>query len=102
MKKFPSLEKFYTHAVTDVTDKYQVQWGESSPAKHGGAYFSAVVGPRILAITGEAIEKPHALHNSLGIHLAVLVQGDQEQLYFIISLGQALKNTKMAKPNHFC
>ena len=24
MKKFPSLEKFYTHAVTDVTDKYQV------------------------------------------------------------------------------
>ena len=47
-----------------------VQWGESSPAKHGGAYFSAVVGPRILAITGEAIEKPYALHNSLGIHLA--------------------------------
>ena len=24
MKKFLSLEKFYTHAVTDVTDKYQV------------------------------------------------------------------------------
>ena len=47
-----------------------IQWGDSSPAKHGGAYFSAVVGPRILAITGEAIEKPYALHNSLGIHLA--------------------------------
>ena len=24
MIKFPSLEKFYTHVVTDVTDKYQV------------------------------------------------------------------------------
>ena len=24
MKKILSLEKFYTHAVTDVTDKYQV------------------------------------------------------------------------------
>ena len=24
MKKFPSLKIFYTHAVTDVTDKYQV------------------------------------------------------------------------------
>ena len=47
-----------------------VQWGESSPAKHGGAYFSAVVWPKILAITEKAIEKPHALHNSLRIHLA--------------------------------
>ena len=24
MKKFPSLEFFYTHAVTGVTDKYEV------------------------------------------------------------------------------
>ena len=24
MEKFPSLENFYTHAVTDVTDNYQV------------------------------------------------------------------------------
>ena len=24
VKKFPSLEIFYTHAVTDVTDKYEV------------------------------------------------------------------------------
>ena len=48
----------------------KVQCGESSPAKHGAAYFSAVVWPRILAITGEAFEKPHALHKSLGIHLA--------------------------------
>ena len=24
MEKFPSLEKFYTHAVTGVTDNYQV------------------------------------------------------------------------------
>ena len=52
------------------SESQKVQWGDSSPAKHGGAYFSAVVGPRILAITGEAIEKPYALHNSLGIHLA--------------------------------
>ena len=44
---------------------YKIQWGESSPAKHGGAYFSAVVWPKILAITEKAIEKPHALHNSL-------------------------------------
>ena len=51
-------------------ESHKVQWGESSPAKHGEAYFSAVVWPRILAITGEAIEKPYALHNSLGIHLA--------------------------------
>ena len=47
-----------------------LQWGESSPAKHGEAYFSAVVWPRILAITGGGFEKPHALHNSLEIHLA--------------------------------
>ena len=47
-----------------------LQWGESSPAKHGEAYFSAVVWPRILAITGGGFEKPHALHKSLGIHLA--------------------------------
>ena len=47
-----------------------VQCGESSPAKHGEAYFSAVVWPRILAITGGGFEKPHALHNSLEIHLA--------------------------------
>lgn len=24
MEKFPSLPNFYTHAMTDVTDKYQV------------------------------------------------------------------------------
>ena len=24
MEKFPSLQNFYTHAVTDVTDNYQV------------------------------------------------------------------------------
>ena len=47
-----------------------LQWGESSPAKHGGAYFSAVVWPKILAITEKAKEKSHALHNSLRIHLA--------------------------------
>ena len=28
MEKFPSLQKFYTHAVTDVTDNYQVCQGE--------------------------------------------------------------------------
>ena len=50
--------------------QHLLQWGESSPAKHGGAYFSAVVWPKILAITEKAIEKPHALHNSLRIHLA--------------------------------
>ena len=26
MEKFPSLENFYTHAVTGVTDNYQVCW----------------------------------------------------------------------------
>ena len=57
-------------SVETMSNLQNIQWGESSPAKHGGAYFSAVVGPRILAITGEAIEKPYALHNSLGIHLA--------------------------------
>ena len=34
--------------------------------------------------------------------LGRVIQGDREQLYFIISLGQAFKNSKMAKPNHFC
>ena len=29
MKKFPSLEFFYTHAVTGVTDKYEV-WREET------------------------------------------------------------------------
>ena len=56
------------HGTTYIFQK--LQWGESSPAKHGGAYFSAVVWPKILAITEKAIEKPHALHNSLRIHLA--------------------------------
>ena len=55
-------------SVAEVVNK--VQWGESSPAKHGGAYFSAVVWPKILAITEKAKEKSHALHNSLRIHLA--------------------------------
>ena len=27
MKKFPSLEFFYTHALSDVTDKYEVCLG---------------------------------------------------------------------------
>ena len=31
MKKFLSLEIFYTHAVTDVTDKYEV-WGGGGSA----------------------------------------------------------------------
>ena len=64
--KFWPIFKILTHFQNfDI-----LQWGESSPAKHGGAYFSAVVWPKILAITEKAIEKPHALHNSLRIHLA--------------------------------
>ena len=57
-------------AAQVLNTQIHIQWGESSPAKHGGAYFSAVVCPKILAITEKAIEKPHALHNSLRIHLA--------------------------------
>ena len=48
----------------------RIQWGESSPAKHGGAYISAVVWLRILAITEMAIGKPQAPPNLSGFHLA--------------------------------
>ena len=47
-----------------------VQRGESSPAKHGGAYFSAVVWTRILAITEKAIGRPQVPPNLVGFHLA--------------------------------
>ena len=47
-----------------------VQWGESSPAKHGGAYISAVVWTRILAITEKAIGRPQVPPNLVGFHLA--------------------------------
>ena len=47
-----------------------IQWGESSPAKHGGAYISAVVWTRILAITEMAIGRPQAPPNLVGFHLA--------------------------------
>ena len=34
VKKFPSLEIFYTHAVTDVTDKYEVCLASGSLKSH--------------------------------------------------------------------
>ena len=51
---------FTKHAKKCSHEGYSlnVQWGESSPAKHGGAYFSAVVWTRILAITEKAIGRP--------------------------------------------
>ena len=48
----------------------EIQWGESSPAKHGGAYISAVVWTRILAITEKAIGRPHAPPILVKFHLA--------------------------------
>ena len=48
----------------------EIQWGESSPAKHGGAYISAVVWTRILAITEKAIGRPQVPPNLVGFHLA--------------------------------
>ena len=42
-----------------------VQWGESSPAKHGGAYISAVVWSKILTITEKAIGMPQTCVNSV-------------------------------------
>ena len=48
----------------------QIQWGESSPAKHGGAYISAVVWTRILAITEKAIGRPQVPPNLVEFHLA--------------------------------
>ena len=47
-----------------------LQWGESSPAKHGGAYISAVGWTRILAITEKAIGRPQVPPNLVGFHLA--------------------------------
>ena len=47
-----------------------LQWGESSPAKHGGAYISAVVWTRILAITEKAIGRPQVPPNLVEFHLA--------------------------------
>ena len=47
-----------------------LQWGESSPAKHGGAYISAVVWTRILAITKKALGRPQVPPNLVGFHLA--------------------------------
>ena len=65
-----SEEKKAPPCMERLQKEHCIQCGESSPAKHGEAYFSAVVWPRILAITGGGFEKPHALHNSLEIHLA--------------------------------
>ena len=48
----------------------QLQCCESSPAKHGGAYFSAVVLSKILAITEKAIGRPHAPPILVKFHLA--------------------------------
>ena len=34
--------------------------------------------------------------------IPVGIQGDQQQLYFMISLWQVLKYEEMVKPKHFC
>ena len=62
-----------TQNFTAMRNKEQftkIQWGESSPAKHGGAYISAVVWTRILAITEKAIGRPQVPPNLVGFHLA--------------------------------
>ena len=47
-----------------------IQCCASSPAKHGGAYFSAVVWSTILATTEKAIGRPHAPPILVKFHLA--------------------------------
>ena len=48
MKKILSLDKFYTHAVTDVTDKYQV-WGWTTVTSKAASRPPAQRGTKISA-----------------------------------------------------